>query len=197
MFMHNTSGHGEFAQVPEEIKGWNWGAFFLSIIWGLGNCTYIALLGLLPIANLIMPFYLGAKGNELAWRNKRWKDIEEFRATQRAWSIAGWTVTAVLLIFLIITAVHNYQDQKKVDALTEQVMGIIQENEEIRNLLGDQPVVLFEPMVMEVQTNRERRPLSYTVYLQGTKGVVTINASLGPNMEIESITVSIDDQKMN
>jgi len=26
----NTSGLGELATVPEEVKGWNWGAFVLT-----------------------------------------------------------------------------------------------------------------------------------------------------------------------
>lgn len=28
----NTSGQGSSAAVPEEVKGWSWGAFFLSWI---------------------------------------------------------------------------------------------------------------------------------------------------------------------
>jgi hypothetical protein len=40
----NTSGQRERAIVPPEIRGWNWGAFFLNWIWGVVNETYIALL---------------------------------------------------------------------------------------------------------------------------------------------------------
>jgi hypothetical protein len=42
--MDNTSGQGERAHVPAEIDRWNWGAFLLNWIWGIGNDTYIALL---------------------------------------------------------------------------------------------------------------------------------------------------------
>ena len=40
--------------VPAAAKKWNWGAFFMTWIWGLGNKTYIALLGLIPVVNLVM-----------------------------------------------------------------------------------------------------------------------------------------------
>ena len=32
----NTSGQGSSAVVPEEVKGWSWGGFFLTWIWGIG-----------------------------------------------------------------------------------------------------------------------------------------------------------------
>ncbi len=85
----NTSGQGRAADIPDEIKGWNWGAFLLTIFWGIGNRVWIALLFLIPIVHLVIWFYLGAKGNELAWRNKKWDSIEHFRKTQRKWMYAG------------------------------------------------------------------------------------------------------------
>jgi hypothetical protein len=51
------------ADIPEEIDRWNWGAFLLNWIWGLGNNTFIALLTLVPFVGLVMPFVLGAKGS--------------------------------------------------------------------------------------------------------------------------------------
>jgi cytochrome oxidase complex assembly protein 1 len=75
--------------VPPEIGGWNWGAFLLNWIWGIGNNTFIALLTLVPIFGLIMPFVLGAKGNRWAWRNGRWDSVEHFKRVQRRWAIWG------------------------------------------------------------------------------------------------------------
>ena len=40
----NNSGQGKMAALPPELTGWNWGAFFLTWIWGIGNSTFIALL---------------------------------------------------------------------------------------------------------------------------------------------------------
>ena len=59
--IENNSGQGKNSTLPPEIKGWNWGAFFLNWIWGIGNSTFIALLMFVPIVNFAMPFVLGAK----------------------------------------------------------------------------------------------------------------------------------------
>ena len=74
--LQNTSGQGRSTEVPAEIKRWNWGAFFLNWLWGFGNRTYIALLCLIPLLNIVMIFVLGAKGSEWAWRNKQWESID-------------------------------------------------------------------------------------------------------------------------
>jgi hypothetical protein len=87
------------AVIPPEIKGWNWGAFLLNWIWGIGNRTYIALLCLIPFVNLIMIFVLGAKGNEWAWRNKRWESIDAFKRTQRKW-VWAWLIIIGIAILL-------------------------------------------------------------------------------------------------
>jgi hypothetical protein len=78
--------------VPPEIKRWNWGAFLLNWIWGIGNETYVALLVLVPLLNIVWIFVLGAKGSEWAWRNKRWNDVAHFKRVQRNWAIAGVAV---------------------------------------------------------------------------------------------------------
>jgi hypothetical protein len=75
--------------VPAEIDRWNWGAFLLNWIWGIGNNTFIALLTLIPFVGLIMPFVLGAKGSGWAWRNGRWDSLEHFKRVQRSWAIWG------------------------------------------------------------------------------------------------------------
>jgi len=68
--MENTSGQGKKAIVPPEIDRWNWGAFLLNWIWGIGNNTFIALLMFVPFVNFIMPFVLGVKGSTWAWQNR-------------------------------------------------------------------------------------------------------------------------------
>ena len=62
----NTSGQGKGTELPDELKGLNWGAFLLNWIWGLGNRTYIALLALIPLVNFVMMFVLLFKGNKWA-----------------------------------------------------------------------------------------------------------------------------------
>lgn len=84
--------------IPPEIDRWNWGAFLLNWIWGIGNNTFIALLTLIPFVGLVMPFVLGAKGSVWAWRNGRWDSLEHFKRVQRLWAIWG----AVIWIAMIV-----------------------------------------------------------------------------------------------
>jgi hypothetical protein len=96
--MENTSGQGKATTVPPEIKGWNWGAFFLNFIWAFGNRTWIGLLTIVPLIGYVMPIILGLKGNEWAWKNKRWKSIEHFKKVQRKWAIWGACIIISLLV---------------------------------------------------------------------------------------------------
>jgi hypothetical protein len=75
--------------IPAEIDRWNWGAFLLNWIWGVGNNTFIALLTLVPFVGLVMPFVLGARGSRWAWRNGRWDSVAHFKRVQRLWAIWG------------------------------------------------------------------------------------------------------------
>lgn len=93
----NTSGQGPQSIVPLEIRGWNWGAFLLNWIWGIGNGTFIALLTFVPLVGFVMPFVLGAKGNEWAWRNRVWRDVEHFKSTQRKWGWAGLAIVVLVI----------------------------------------------------------------------------------------------------
>ncbi len=91
-------------EVPEEIKKWNWGAFSLNIIWGIGNKTYLPLLCLIPLFNLVWVFICGFKGNEWAWRDGNYTDVETFKQVQKTWSRAGIAMfiiqIAIILLYL-------------------------------------------------------------------------------------------------
>lgn len=131
----NTSGMGKNAAIPEEIKGWNWGAFFLNWIWGIGNSTFIALLTFVPLFGLVVPFVLGAKGNKWAWQNRAWRDVEHFKRTQRKWTISGLILVLVVLpaLFFVITGSMKHSDAFNMS------LGELQNNPEIIALIG-QPI---------------------------------------------------------
>lgn len=101
----NTSGQGPSAVVPEEIKGWNWGAFLLNWIWSIGNQVWIGLLALIPCVNIIMAIILGVKGSEWAWQNRQFESVEQFKAVQRAWAIWGLVILLVSVVIYIVSAV--------------------------------------------------------------------------------------------
>ena len=99
----NNSGQG-FLQgdVPDEIKEWNWGAFVLTWIWGVGNRVWVSLVALAPVPflGLAVGIVLGIKGNEWAWQCKKWDSVEQFRKRQRIWMY--WGIAAFIAPFVFI-----------------------------------------------------------------------------------------------
>ena len=98
--------------IPDGVKGWSWGAFFLNWIWALGNKTWIGLLCLVPLVGFVMAFVLGFKGREWAWKNAHWDSLEHFNRVQRLWSIWALILTVGLggIGVLAAIALPAYQD---------------------------------------------------------------------------------------
>ncbi len=91
--------------VPDEIKGWNWGAFLLPWFWLWTNQVWVGLLCFVPQTGFVVTLALGAKGNEWAWKSRRWRSIEQFKEHQRGWAIAGLMIGAPISIFLWCRAI--------------------------------------------------------------------------------------------
>jgi len=152
----NTSGYGFRFSLPEDVGGWNWGAFWLTWIWGMANNVWVAFAAFLPGACLIVPFILGARGSEWAWQHRRYeRGTAEFRAAQRKWAIWGWIfgipMTALTIWALvvmppkIIGAYHNYKKtvadiQKQVNEATKEFSpgGKGELEKQLKDLLGNQ-----------------------------------------------------------
>lgn len=130
----NTSGQWNPSIIPPRINKWNWGAFLLTGIWGLSNRIYISLVCFIPfalpflffeifksgnlliykvylyilsffsIASIIMMFILGAKGNEWAWKKKKWESIEHFQRVQKRWSYWG---IGIALFITSVSIIYN------------------------------------------------------------------------------------------
>ncbi|MEH1904023.1 MAG: serine/threonine-protein kinase [Nostoc sp.] len=99
----NNSGCGinnHNETVPEEILGWNWGAFLIPWLWMWTNQVWYGLFCFVPQIGWVMAISLGAKGNEWAWKSRRWRSIEQFKAHQRGWAIAGILIGAPISIML-------------------------------------------------------------------------------------------------
>lgn len=85
---------------PPELAGWNWGAFLLSWIWGIGNHVWLSLLIFVPFIGAVWPIVLGFKGNEWAWQHRHFPGgVEEFKAVQRSWT--RWAV-GITVLFLVL-----------------------------------------------------------------------------------------------
>lgn len=82
--------------VPNEIKNWNWGAFFFNWIWGVCNGVYWPLVLIIvnfipyvgPLISLGICIALGINGSEWAWKAKTWSSVAEFKRVQHKWAIA-------------------------------------------------------------------------------------------------------------
>lgn len=109
----NNSGLGAETQVPEEVKRFSWGAFFLNWIWGIGNKSYLTmtifasiLTSFIPLIGAFVPLglciWFGFNGNEWAWRNKKWDSVEQFHEVQKKWAIWGIALAAVSIVMSIL-----------------------------------------------------------------------------------------------
>lgn len=99
----NNSGCGVFntiETVPEEILGWNWGAFLMPWLWMWPNKVGYGVFCFVPYIGLVMAIAIGVKGNEWAWKSRQWRSIEQFKAHQRGWAIAGILLGAPISIML-------------------------------------------------------------------------------------------------
>ncbi len=151
--------------MPPGVGRLNWGAFALNWIWGLGNGTYIALLTLLPVVNVVMPFVLLFKGDRWAWQNETWRDLEHFRGVQRNWAIAAaifYGLGALFVVGILVamfTVMGNFEpvDTAKHEAMT---------NPEIARHVGS-PVEVDWWFTGSVNTQNQTGDADVTIYFSG------------------------------
>lgn len=109
-----TSAHTDC--VPEEIKQWNWGAFFFNWIWGICNGVYWPLALIVvnfipyvgPLISLGCCIALGINGNEWAWKAKSWSSVTEFKRVQRKWAIAILWVLGIGLGLVVLGSILTF-----------------------------------------------------------------------------------------
>jgi hypothetical protein len=118
--VENNSGQGKNAPVPSEIDRWNWGAFFLSFVWGIANNVLISLLMFVPCIVFVMPFVLGARGSRWAWQNRRWKSVDQFQRVQRQWAQIAFALLGLGLTFCValVIAINFFMKQTDVYKLS-------------------------------------------------------------------------------
>ncbi len=73
-----------------KLKKWNWGAFFLSLLWTTGNKLEIwTVFCIIPFLNIIIMFYLGYYGNRLAYNKSSIDSVDDFMVIQKYWGAWG------------------------------------------------------------------------------------------------------------
>jgi hypothetical protein len=158
-------------EIPPHLDRWNWGAFLLNWIWGIGNSVWIALLCLIPVINLVMMFVLGAKGSKWAWQSRSWRDEEHFRRTQRNWAIAGLAVWAGSFLLFASIFFGVFAAMKNSEAYAMSMAEIVA-SEPVRAALGDN----IEPGFFvsgNIQLNGGEGTATLEIPLKGSRGAGT------------------------
>ena len=106
------------ANLPQELQGWNWGGLLLPFVWGPFNRVWVGLAVLLvfipPMSVVLVLFlygpaaiFLGMRGNELAWRARKWDSVEHFRVVQAQWAKWAAIIFALLAISMLMFLISN------------------------------------------------------------------------------------------
>jgi hypothetical protein len=176
MAVENTSGQGSSAVVPPVVDRWNWGAFLLNWIWGLGNGTPIALLVFVPILGFVWIFVLGAKGSAWAWRNRKWDSIEQFKRVQRIWAIVGVAVLAFVIIIFVALFFFVFSILKDSEAYRLGVEAVNKDSQAV-SLLGT-PINSGSPSgSISVNNGTGNAELSFSVTGSKAHGTIHLKAS--------------------
>jgi TPR repeat protein len=164
------------AEIPPGLDRWNWGALLLNWIWGLGNNTFIALLMFVPVVNIVMPFVLGAKGSEWAWRNKRWQSVEHFKRVQRLWAIWGvvvWIAWIGVMVAIFFAVMESLKHSEAYEMATQRLRA----NTEAMEVLGA-PISTGYPWgSVEISGPKGRADFSFSVTGAKQKGTVYLDAT--------------------
>ena len=107
-------------ELPAELNGLNWGAFFLGWIWGIAHNTWLSLLVFIPYVGWIMSFVLLFKGNEWAWKNRKFSSIQDFKDTEKVWTNWGIGLFILSIVFAIFLAIAAFMSPAVMQILQKQ-----------------------------------------------------------------------------
>lgn len=186
-------GQPQDAAIPQKLDRWNWGAFLLNWIWGIGNSTYIAFLMFVPFVNLIMMFVLGAKGSKWAWKNRVWADEDHFVRTQRNWARAGFAIIAVMLVLAGLLVYSIFAIMKGSDAY-KLTMAQVQSNSQVVEALGT-PIQAGWFVTGNIQLNGSEGAAGISIPISGPKNSATVTSratKVAGAWEIQLLVVRVD-----
>ncbi len=105
-------------EYPSIIDKWNWGAFCFSWVWALFNGLYwpliIVVLNFIPYIGVILSicicFYLGKRGNMLAWMvaERKGLTVKHYIDVQKKWNIAGVLFFPLIVCFVILLCIFRF-----------------------------------------------------------------------------------------
>lgn len=185
------------AEIPPELDRWNWGAFFLNWIWGVGNSTWIALLALLPVVNIFMMIVLGLRGSRWAWRKRAWRSVDHFRRSQRAWAIAGLAVW-VISIGGIGAMVVGLPRMLKSAGAYELTMDVVRSDQQVVAALGPDIHDRFWVFGQVSVNDNGTGFANYTIPIYGERGsanVISEAVREGNRWKIRQLIVNVEGRQ--
>lgn len=87
----------------QPVRGWNWGAFMFTFVWGIANGCWQPFLVFVPLLNIIWPFVCGFKGHTWAMKSGTWRTVEEYNAVMKSWNRAGLANFIVCIVLCLIS----------------------------------------------------------------------------------------------
>ncbi|MBI5925880.1 MAG: SHOCT domain-containing protein [Aquabacterium sp.] len=183
--------HAIDLDLPPGIKGWSWGAFFLNFFWAIPNRTWIGLLTAIPIIGFPMPFVLGFKGREWAWRNRQWDSVEHFNRVQRQWTVAGAVFYVVAISIVIVGKAYPVLESKFNQADEA-------EHSALKELGGTQPAShIQQEVVASSGTSLESSPMAQTPAnnVTGNLDLQTVNMAFAADTVAGKISMGLDMQQ--
>ncbi|MDR2465640.1 MAG: hypothetical protein LBD38_05145 [Streptococcaceae bacterium] len=86
----------EVAQVEStKVPKWNWAASGLTWMWGIGNNVPLMIIGVIPIANIVMMILGGLNGYKWLRETGKYASDEEMMKDQKVWNTIG------LILFIV------------------------------------------------------------------------------------------------
>lgn len=189
----------------DTVKKFNWGAFFGTWIWGLFNKTFITLweipLLLTPVGWFTFPLICGLKGNEWAYQNNQYSDVETFHKSQKKQArifsiiiIVGSFLLTILFTAISIGVLSSYLSKKDNKIKFEHKLNTFIENSARKyftkiEVTANENKVYMNPVVwkkLDIKEKMDVYKLAYTYTMSKRKKT---EHKINPKAEMERTTI--------
>ena len=134
-----------------------------------------------PFVNIVMFFVLGAKGNEWAWRNRTWRNVDHFKKTQKKWRNAG-----LILLFVIFPLFFTLIGSMLKGEAFEQSLVSVSQNAEVIKIVGE-PIESGYFVMGCIQTSGIKGEASLQYSISGPNGTADVYVQAYKEMEAWSL----------
>lgn len=94
---------------------WNWGAFLLNCFWlpffrmdASSIVMFVVNILFCGIPSIFVCYSLGRNGGSIAWKYRKFKDVQEYKDVLKKWNNWGIAINVLIFLFLLIFFVAIY-----------------------------------------------------------------------------------------